>query len=331
MENIKLLEVIQDELPIRLSNLTKYAPFFQIANIKNYKGRYDVGIISLGIMSYMLLEGKLLDKGLEFEKIQTYIEHATLKYYGDTLSKVDSEDMTRDILNYMQNKGGPFSHIYYDVIRKTEVDKKVRYIERKYDRIQNKNLYSLTSEGVDFFLQLKEFGEESRVTITLLLLRKLVSSGNFESAINTISNLNIEIRKEIRCKNEILEELSYNVYDGYEKYTYNAREKLEEEQGLFRDTIHTLTTIETEYLEKIEKNQITEKELKLKYYVTDMKIELSKSVEIHSRLLAAVIELREKADEILTLKRKNILKETLNFNVSVKNSPCGVLKVSLIK
>lgn len=320
MENIKLLEVIQDELPIRLSNLTKYAPFFQIANIKKYKGKYDVGVISLGIMSYMLLEGKLLDKGLEFEKIQTYIEHATLNYYGDALSKVDSEDMTRDILNYMQNKGGPFSHNYYDVIRKTEVDKKVRYIERKYDRIQNKNLYSLTSEGVDFFLQLKEFGEESRVTITLLLLRKLVSSGNFESAINTISNLNIEIRKEIRRKNEILEELTYNVYDGYEKYTYNAREKLEEEQGLFRDTIHTLTTIETEYLEKIEKNQITEKELKLKSYVTDMKIELSKSVEIHSRLLAAVIELREKSDEILTFKRKNILKETLNFNLLLDKS-----------
>jgi hypothetical protein len=153
-----------------------------------------------------------------------------------------------------------------------------------------------------------------------LLLRKLVNTGNFESAINTISNLNIEIRKEIRRKNEILEELSYNVYEGYEKYTHNAREKLEEEHGLFRDTIHTLITIEKEYLEKIEKNQITEKELKLKSYVTNMKMELSKSVEIHSRLLAAVIELREKADEILTLKRKNVLKETLNFNLLLGKS-----------
>lgn len=320
MEDIKSFNKIKEDLPIRFFNLTKYYPFFELNNAKPINDKYDVGYLSLSVISFMLHEGKLLEKGLSFEQIQRYLKRVIYESYYDDLEEFEVEEITRKLLRMMTNKGDHFNCSYIDTSKNQKVNKQIKYITRTYDKLHDAYTYKLTSEAVDFFLMTKEFGEESKVTVTLLLLRKLVDSENFESAIGTIANLNIEIKKEIQRKNEIIEELSYNIYDGYAKYTDNARERFEEEQQLFNETMNSLTTIEKEYLEKIEKNQITEKEMKLKKYVTDMKLELGKSVELHSKLLGAIVDLRKKADEILTEKRKNILKENFNFVTLLEKS-----------
>lgn len=304
---------IKEDLPVRLNNIAKYLPFFEIFKSKRYNNRYDLGILTMAILSYLLYEGLLKDKGLTFSEIQNFINNIIEDYYGDILKEDDKEELTRYMLNKLQNGGGPFTYSYYDVIRKQEVEKKIRYIGRSYNKIIEKNLYKISSEGIDFFLQTKEFGEESKITITLLILRKLVDNGDFDSAINALSNLNIEIRKEIKRKAEILEELSYYSFDGYDNYTKNVRGRLEEEKQLFKDTISSLNRMEKEYLQKIDKEQISEKEIKLREFVTNMKIELNKSVDLHSKLLGSVVDLRNKADEILTQRRRNILRENLNF------------------
>jgi hypothetical protein len=313
MDNVKMFQNIKKDLPVRLNNIAKYLPFFEICKLKKYNNRYDVGVLSMGILSYLLYEGLLKDKGLTFSEIQGFIKDMVEDYYGDIIKEDEQEELTRYMLNKLQNGGGPFNYTYYDVVKKQEVEKKIRYIGRTYDKSIEKNLYKISSEGVDFFLQTKEFGEESKITITLLILRKLVDNGDFDSAINALSNLNIEIRKEIKRKAEILEELSYYSFEGYDAYTKNVRLRLEEENQLFKDTINSLNRMEKEYLQKIDKEQISEKEMKLKVFVTDMKIELNKSVDLHSKLLGSVVDLRNKADEILSQRRRNILRENLNF------------------
>ncbi len=304
---------IKKDIPVRLNNIAKYLPFFEICKLKKYSDKYDVGVLAMGILSYLLYEGLLKDKGLTFSEIQGFIKEMVEDYYGDIIKDDEVEEITRYMLNKLQNGGGPFIYSYYDVVRKQKVEKKIRYVGRTYDKNVEKNLYKISSEGVDFFLQTKEFGEESKITITLLILRKLVDNGDFDSAINALSNLNIEIRKEIKRKAEILEELFYYSFEGYDAYTKNVRLRLEEENQLFKDTINSLNRMEKEYLQKIEKEQISQKEMKLKVFVTDMKIELNKSVDLHSKLLGSVVDLRNKADEILSQRRRNILRENLNF------------------
>lgn len=318
METIefKSFQRLNEEIPIRMSNITKYAPIFDIMRLNVASDKYkefELGSLTFGVISLLLYEGHLKSRGLEFEEILSFVDQCIKEHYEKELTEQELSDFTRYLLNKIQNNGIPFEFTYYDNVKREYVTKKVRYITYTRDAQLKKNLYKLTSDGIDFLLQTKEFNEESKITIHLLLLRKMVDNEDFDSALQTLININAEIRKEFGKKEEILEELALGITDRYEKYTAQAEKRFKEEAVLFDETMENLRTLENEYIQKIDKEQITEKEIKFKAFVTDMKLQLGDTVQLHSLLLDAVIDLRHKAENILTNRRKNIFNSNLNF------------------
>lgn len=323
VENEKQIIKIIEDLPMRQQNLAKYMPFFELYALNRRSDKYselDMGVLTLSLLSYLLYEGHLKEQGLTFEQIEAFLESVIEKTYGFTYEEEALTELTRYILDKLQNGGTPFSYEYYDVEEGVTKQTKLRYVSYKRDARLEKNFYRLTSAGIDFFLQTKEFGEESKISIQLILLRKLVDNEDFRSALSTLERINIEIKKEAKRKGEILEELSYGFTEGYEAYTKSIRKRLEDEQILFKDTLAYLQTLESEYLLKIEKSQITEKEICFKRFTVDMKMALTETVELHALLLDAVVDLRQKAEEMLFMRRKNIFKENFNFGHFLERS-----------
>ena len=58
---------------------------------------------------------------------------------------------------------------------------------------------------------------------------------------------------------------------------------------------------------------MTAKEQRFKSFIIDMKMALTETVELHSLLLDAVVDLRQKAEEMLLMRRKTIFKENFSF------------------
>ena len=169
------------------------------------------------------------------------------------------------------------------------------------------------NEGLDFLLQTKEFGEESKITIHLLLLRKLVDSGEFDSALQTMTNIHAEVRKEKLRKNEILEELSFGKVEGYRAYARDVHKRFEDEDTLFHDTMEFLKTTEKEYINKIDRELMNEKDKKFLLFIRNMQDALLITLNLHGQLLHEVVDLRKQAEAMHLTKRRNIFKEHLNF------------------
>lgn len=323
MENEKQRLKILADLPIRQQNLAKYIPFAELYALNKRSDKYtnlDMGVLVLSVLSYLLYEGHLKDRGVGFEEIQGHLEGVIGTVYNEDYSPVEMTDLTRYVLDKLQNGGTPFDYTYYDLEERRMKETKLRYISYTRDALLEKNFYRLTTVGIDFLLQTKEFGEESKISIQLILLRKLVEHEDFGSALSTLERINIEIKKEAKRKGEILEELSYGFTEGYALYTQSVRKRLEDEQSLFKETLSYLSTLEKEYLQQIEASQMSEKDLRFKRFVIDMQMELSKTVELHALLLDALVDLRQKAEEMLVARRKTIFKENFNFHHFLENA-----------
>lgn len=325
MKYEKQFRRIVEDLSIRQENLAKYMPFFELYTLNKRSLLYthlDMGFLILGILAHLLYEGHLKDKGLTFDEIEVFLQKLISESYQITYEGQELADLTRYILDKLQNGGSPFSYYYYHQGLSKVQETKLRYISYTRDGKLEKNFYRITSTGIDFLLQTKEFGEESKISIQLILLRKLVDSEDFGSALNTLENINIEIKKEAKRKGEILEELSYGFTESYENYTQNVRKRLEDEQSLFKETLSYLNSLEFEYLYQIEPGQMTAKEQRFKTFIIDMKMALTETVELHSLLLDTVVDLRQRAEEMLMMRRKTIFKENFSFQHYLEGALC---------
>lgn len=320
MDNI--LNLCCTEMPSRHDNLKRYFPFFELLRLNKDSTKfkeYDMSTIALSILEFMLMEGKLKEKGVHFNEIEEFLDNFIKKAYETELSKEELRELTRYILLKLQNNGEPFRYEYYDTAKKKMVVDTIRYIVFKPSyKSDNEFLYYLTSEGIDFFLQTKEFGEESKVTIYLLLLQKQLQNNDFENVYNLVVKINTQVQQQIDRKREISESLIYASLDSFSKYieySDNSVKYLTEEKDLFTSTYSLVKEIREEYIKKsgIEIADMKESEKKNIQYLWDTDKELSLTIEKHSRLLKELVSLKKEVIEIRNERRKKVFRKSFDF------------------
>lgn len=336
MEIDKVLKETQETLPKRLRTLAKHFPYFEILKINTHSDKfntYDMGGLSIAIIHFMLYEGHLKDRGLAFEEIQVFVKKFIETSYEKEIENTTLLELTRYILRKMQNKGDFFSMPFYNPVSKKEDIVKIKYIIFEPDPIQNKNLYRLTADGIDFFLQTKEFEEESKITIHLLLLKQLVKNGDYQTALQTLININVEVKKEERQKQEIIEELTMGYTTKYNAFQARMDKRFEEERLLFKDTMQSIETYQEEYLEGIEDVESTKETIAFRRFVHSLKDELTKTTHIHAKMLGISAELAKRKEEIFSLRKRNMFKPSLNFvqllEKAINNQNTSTLKNAL--
>jgi hypothetical protein len=176
------IEEISQEIPIRINNLMKYFPFFEMKRLNKLNskyGEYDMGALTLFILSILLYKGHFKDKGLTFAEIHEGLHLYIKKSYNVEFEGEEKEEFTRYVLDKVQNEGSPFIYEYYDSVQGKKVGRNIRYIAIKRNDADDRPYYYITSDGIDFFLQTKEFGEESKITIHLMILKKLIENEDY--------------------------------------------------------------------------------------------------------------------------------------------------------
>lgn len=320
MNNI--LDLCCAEMPSRHDNMKRYFPFFELLRLNKDSAKfkeYDMSTIALSILEFMLMEGKLKEKGVHFNEIEEFLDNFIKKAYKKELDKDELRELTRYILLKLQNDGEPFRYEYYDTVKQKTVIDTVRYIVFKPSyKSDNEFLYYLTSEGIDFFLQTKEFGEESKVTIYLLLLQKQLQSNDFENVYNLVVKINTQVQQQIDKKREISESLIYASLDSFTKYIEYSDDSvryLNEEKDLFASTYSLVKEIREEYIKKsgIEIAEMKESEKKNIQYLWDTDKELSLTIEKHSRLLKELVSLKKEVIEIRNERRKKVFRKSFDF------------------
>lgn len=316
MDNKKgISDKIASEIPLRMINLKKYDPYFMLKRSNKKYPDIDMCCIVLGLLGYLLYEVEIKQKNIIYSDIQDFLLEYTKVTFNKTWEIEEIRDFTDYILNKMQNDGSPFIYDVLNVEKQKMEEHYVRYITFSYNEAVDKNCYSITTEGIDFYLQTKEFSEESKVTIHLLLLKKMIENNDYSSALNQIISVNAEVRKLVLEKKVIVESLITNgirALPTYEVYKNKILTKCYEEKDLFAATETTINGLLI-HLKEIEPDAMTNQEKLAQFKLQEIGDELKTTIEIHNLLINQTVELGRQKEEILLGKRANSFKEKFDF------------------
>ena len=314
---IKTLDITQNEMQSRLKALIKYYPFFKITNSKYNNEEYkniNTSEVCMALISFLFYEGKLKGQKIHFLNIQDFLQMFIEKSYNKKLHGDTLYNFTNDTIDIVQNIEGRGFDISFPKFLKGKQN--IKYIISS-STDSGKKIYELTPAAIDFFLETKELGEESKISISLLILKKLVEHNEYESALLSLTNVNAEVIKQISRVDEVERSLIYGGKLGYNiflEYRNLADRHQKEEEELFIETMKQIRTLREGYASKVSKSDLGKKEQSALRCLDEMDKELNKTVELHQRLLGKIVILSKKANEILKKKKVNLIRPTFDFN-----------------
>ena len=321
---IKTLNNTLKECPDRVESLRKYYPFFYLLNYKyttleGYK-HINMGEVCLSLLSFMFYENKLKNHKIQFVNIKDFLEMLLVNLYDIVPTESDLNKFTNDVLDKVQGENGAgysVSFPIYDKNKDKTTIKNVKYIIRSGEEYSGKQNFEITPLAIDLILATKEFTEESKITISLLLLKKLITDSEYDSALLSLTQVNAEVIKQIAKVHEVEMNLIYggnNGYDSFVKYRDLADKRQKEEEELFSETMEQVRLLREEFATKVKKSEIGEKERNAFICLDEMDKELNKTVELHQQLLGKIVILTRKADDILKQKRIKLLRPSFDFS-----------------
>lgn len=312
-----LVEDFIAEIEVRLDQVKVYFPIIDMLR----KRRQDAEFLRLVpelcflALAYLIYEGKLKHKGVTFHSLEAFLGKSLTHMRKVAYLPEVVRELTTEILDGLQNGGRNFTINTYNFKTGGMREKYVKLLEIKQSE-DNVLHYYITEQGVDFYLRTKEFPEETKITINLLLFQKQMEKGAFGFAYETVRRLNMEVQKKKDRKYSLLEALMYGQLDSGEDYNRYHRSivlQFEEEAELFNTAVKNVGSAFSEYVERINNGQANEKEARTFLLIKIIEKEISLAQTLHTELLKEAVSFTGEYDKALSMRRKAIFTERFNF------------------
>lgn len=293
----------------RMKNLMKYYPFFKLWDntLTQYKDGFyndlDMPYIVLALIRFMIEEHNFNERSIDYRMIQGFLYELLARDFKLQADEADKEALIAYIFDKICNEGRPFSCTYFDPAAGERRTLRMRLIESVL--CDGRITYRLSSDAIDFYLSTKEVREESKISIEQVLLSKMVASKNFSGALEVINRINSEISRLIASKDEIIELLGSNVFEGVKAladFSENGMKWFKEEQEQFSAN---------KALVDRAMEMASDKEARAEIY--EMDVALKKAMDSHSRLLFACTGLQEMADEMIQRAKHSQFRASVDF------------------
>lgn len=332
---LALVDDFLAELDLRLDQVKVYCPIMELLRKRKNEGDLSrlVPELCFLILSYLIFEGKLKYRGITFKELQSFLGKALNRILARGIEPQEASDLTAEILDGLQNGGRNFTLHAFSFKGGGLREKYVKLLEIKQAG-EGALQYYVTEQGVDFYLRTKEFPEETKITVNLLLFQKQMEKGAFGFAYETVRRLNMEVQKKKDRKYSLLEALMYGRLDlgeAYNSYHRSIALQFQEEAGLFNTALKNVRSAFAEYVERINSGQATGKDRRVFTLIKIIEKEIGRAQTLHTELLRDAAGFTKEYDRTLGLRRKAIFTERFNFQGELeklvnKNGKPGVLK-----
>jgi hypothetical protein len=305
------------ELELRLEQVKVYYPVMELLRKRKTDDELSklVPELCFLILSYLIYEGKLKYKGITFKELQSFLGKALQRILSRDIDAAAVGELTAQLLDGLQNGGRNFTLNTYSFKSGSLREKYIKFLEIKQTG-DGALQYYVTEQGVDFYLRTKEFPEETKITVNLLLFQKQMEKGAFGFAYETVRRLNMEVQKKKDRKYSLLEALMYGRQDSGEAYNSYHRSivlQFREEAELFNSALKNVRSAFDEYVERINSGQATEKERRTFTLIKIIEKEIGRAQTLHTELLREAAGFTKEYDKTLGLRRKAIFTERFNF------------------
>lgn len=314
-------DIIQDHSE-RMLNIKKYYPYFKLtegAFSQFGAGRYDeldMGYILMAVLRFFIEENNFREKDVTYDEYSSFMHEIYRRDFAIALDDSEEKEVTGYIFDKIKNDGKPFTYTYFDPADKKRKTVRMKLID---SRIKEDSIcYYITSDAIEFYLDTKEIKDESSISVAQVLLSKMITASNFKGGIEVIKRINSEVGRLKARKNEVLNILSYDVFEGtraYEEFVNTGMRWFEEEQKLFAKNME-LAKEAAKRMESLKEsgNDGSDSAADVFY----LEAELKKAIIKHSELLAACTDLQIKADEIIEGAKFAKLKRSFNFKEALR-------------
>ncbi len=315
---VMINDIIEDH-NARMYNLRKYYPFFVLSEtaLSQYKdGKYselDMGYITMAMLRFFIEENNFNEKEIGYAECYEFIKELLNRDFDVSIADEDMDDLILYIFDKIRNDGRAFEFTFYDPGQKQKKTGRVRLIE---SRISNgRVLYYITADGIEFYLDTKEIKDESKINVEQLLLEKMITGENFKGGIEVVKRINSEVNKLVREKDRITDLLSYDVFagaDAYEEYMANVGKWFAEEQKMFAKN---KALIDKAVAKANFDNGATGS--KALDEISELELELKKTILKHSSLINSTMELADISDNIIQKAKLKKLRPVFDFEAEL--------------
>lgn len=306
-----------DEIELRLEQVKVYYPIMELLRKRKSEEEFSrlVPELSFLVLSYLIYEGKLKNKGITFENMEVFLCKAFRGIFTMDYGQEMLKELTTEMLDALQNGGRNFTLNTYSFKTGSFKEKYVKLLEIKQTE-DGVLQYYITEQGVDFYLKTKEFPDETKITINLLLFQKQMDKGAFGFAYETVRRLNMEVQKKRDRKYSLLEALMYGRLDfgeAYNSYHESIVMQFEEESELFNAAMKNVSSAFSEYMERLNNGEASDKEVRTFTLIKIIEKEVSRAQTLHTELLKEAVTFTKEYDKVLRVRRKAIFTERFNF------------------
>lgn len=316
-EYILQRDVINDHNE-RMANLKKYYPYFKLMeyDFSQFQGgKYvglDMGYLLMAVLRFFIEENSFKEKDVTYEEYSSFIKEIYGRDFGLVLDEAEERSLSSHIFEKIRNEGKPFLWTYFDPQERKKKTARVRLIE---SHLRNDMIfYSLTSDAVEFYLDTKEIRDESVISVSQVLLSKMIESKNFRGGMEVVRRINHQVVRLKMKREEVLTLLNSDVFEGvraYEEFMEIGIRWFKEEQKMFHKNMELIQ----EALKRADKEGIYGQTVK---DISDLEQELKKALVNHSDLLNDCTNLQIQADEMVMRAKFSKLKRHFDFQDALK-------------
>lgn len=307
----------------RMLNLKKYYPFFRLidTSFSNFKdGKYeilDMGYIVMAVLRFFIEENNFKEKDVTYPEYLDFLRLILKRDFGLDLNEQDSKEIADYIFDKIKNDGRPFEFSYFDPVDRKKRVSRMKIIESSIR--DNTVWYSISPDAIEFYLDTKEIKDESRISVSQLLLEKMINSQNFRGGVEVVERINEEVNRLKLKKNEVLTILSGDVFAGieaYEEFVKTGMKWFDDEEKLFKKNRDLIA----KSIEKLNASGSTgEGYYRTMNEIYSLETQLKQAMNRHSELLKDCTEMQKMTDDAVRRAKLGRLRSHMDFTSALSD------------
>ncbi len=239
-EHILIDDILKNQTE-RMLYLKKYYPFFvlQETTLSQYKeGKFqdlDMGYITMALLRFLIQENHFNGRTVSYPEVEKFLCTVIRRDFELSVSREEETELVRFLFDKIRNDGRPFVFPFYDPESHTKQQGYVRLVESAVK--DGDVVYSITSDGIEFYLSTKEVRDESTITTEQLLLEKMIRTENFRGGIDVVRRINLEVARLRKEREDTVRLLQSDLHAGVracEAYMAQISEWFDAERESFR-------------------------------------------------------------------------------------------------
>ena len=318
-----MINDIIEEHNARMQNLRKYYPFFVLAEttFAQYKeGRYaelDMGYITMAILRFFIQENSFNEREVSYDEYEEFMGQLLDRDFDVEIAGDDRADLIMYIFDKIKNDGRPFEFSYFDPVDRKKRVSRMKIIESSIR--DNTVWYSISPDAIEFYLDTKEIKDESRISVSQLLLEKMINSQNFRGGVEVVERINEEVNRLKLKKNEVLTILSGDVFAGieaYEEFVKTGMKWFDDEEKLFKKNRDLIA----KSIEKLNASGSTgEGYYRTMNEIYSLETQLKQAMNRHSELLKDCTEMQKMTDDAVRRAKLGRLRSHMDFTSALSD------------